>query len=136
MTKNELPILERFWSAVGGTLILEFPLVKQTKFSHIRRTDGLLLPDGPRRQVMWSRYKADENTTMEQVVEGSNIVVVQVKPHGLDLHLLGQTFFAVELLKKLNPASIRGVALCTREDAALKEVFEAYPNMDVAVDKS
>jgi len=48
--------------------------------------------------------------------------------------LLGQTFFAVELLRRLNPASVRGVALCRQDDAALRSVFESFPNMGVAVD--
>lgn len=77
---------------------------------------------------------AEEGTTMEEVVEGANVVVVQVKPHRLDLPLLGQTFFAVRLLERLRPASVRGVALCARDDRALREVFIAYPNMEVAVD--
>ena len=72
---------------------------------------------------------------MEEVVQGANIIVVQVKPHRLDLPLLGQTFFAVQLLRRLQPASIRGVALCTENDLALWEVFTAFPNMEIAIDR-
>ena len=59
---------------------------------------------------------------------------VAVAPRRLDLPLLGQTFFAVRLLEHLRPSSVRGVALCTRADRALREVFTACPNTVVEID--
>lgn len=136
MTKLETPILERYWRrATGGTLILEFPFVDGTEQSRTRRADGLILPDAPVRMVRWTQYRTEEGTTIEEVVQGANIVVVQVKPHRLDLPLLGQTFFAVKLLQRFQPASIRGVALCTENDFALWEVFTTFPSMEVALDE-
>ena len=135
MSEQETAILERYWQRVGGTLILEFPLVRRTKDSAPRRADGLILPEAPRRVARWRQYIAEEGTTMEELVEGANVVAVQVKPHRLDLPLLGQTFFAVRLLERLRPTSVRGVALCTQDDAALREVFVAYPNMEVKIDE-
>ena len=134
MSEQETAILERYWRRVGGTLILEFPLVKRSPTSNPRRLDGLILPDAERHVARWRPYMAEEHTTVEEVVEGANIVAVQVKPHRLNLPLLGQTFFAVRLLERLRPASVRGVALCTQDDRALREVFTAYPNMEVEVD--
>lgn len=134
MSEQETAILERYWRRIDGTLILEFPLVKRSPTSNPRRLDGLILPDGERRVARWRPYMAEEGTTVEEVVAGAHIVAVQVKPHRLDLPLLGQTFFAVRLLERLRPASIRGVALCTRDDEALREVFAAYENMEVEVD--
>lgn len=137
MTKFETPMLERYWQHItGGTLILEFPLVTRTENSMPRRVDGLILPEAPHRIVRWSQYRTEEGKTMEEVVRGANVVAVQVKSHRLDLPLLGQTFFAVELLKQHNPASVRGVALCTEDDWALRMVFESFANMEVAVDGS
>jgi len=134
MSDRERPILERYWQRIDGTLILEFPLVRRTKDSAPRRVDGLILPEAPRRVVRWRQYMAEEGTMTEEVVEGAHVVAVQVKPHRLDLPLLGQTFFAVRLLERLRPASVRGVALCTQDDEALHEVFVACPNMEVEVD--
>jgi hypothetical protein len=134
VSERETSILERYWDRLGGTLILEFPLVRKSSTSNPRRVDGLILPDAERRVVRWSEFKVEERKTMEDVVRGADIVAVQVKPHRLDLPLLGQTFFAVRLLERLRPASVRGVALCTQEDEALREVFEAYPNMKVEVE--
>ena len=135
MSEQETAIRERYWRPIGGTLILEFPLVKRSPTSSPRRLDGLILPEAPRRAVRWSEFKVEERKPMEEVVGGANIVAVQVKPHRLDLPLLGQTFFAVRLLERLRPASVRGVALCTQDDAALREVFVAYPNMEVKIDE-
>src|SRR3712207_5965045 len=64
---------------------------------------------------------------MEAAVEGAELLPVQVKPHRLDLTLLGQTFFAVRLLERLRPASVRGVALCTQDDEALREGIRSLP---------
>lgn len=113
---------------------MEFPLVRRSSTSNPRRVDGLILPNAEHRVVRWSRFKFEERKTMEDVVEGADVLAVQIKPHRLDLPLLGQTFFAVRLLERLRPSSVRGVALCTQDDEALREVFEAYPNMKVEVD--
>jgi hypothetical protein len=134
MSERETSILQRYWQRVSGTLILEFPLVKRSSTSNPRRVDGLILPDAEHRMVRWSKFKVEKRKTMEGVVKGADVVAAQVKPHRLDLPLLGQTFFAVRLLELLGPASVRGVALCTQDDEALREVFEAYPNMKVEVD--
>ncbi len=62
------------------------------------------------------------------------MVVVQTKPHRLDLTLLGQTFFGAELLRdRFQPASIRAVALCTEHDEALERMLERFPGIEVVV---
>jgi len=58
-----------------------------------------------------------------------------IEPTPLGMPLLGQTLFAVELLKDLRPASVRGVALCRKDDSALRRVFERFPGMEVVVDE-
>ncbi len=63
MSERETAILERYWQRVGGTLILEFPLVRRTKDSAPRRVDGLILPKAPRRVARWRQYMAEEGTT-------------------------------------------------------------------------
>jgi hypothetical protein len=131
MSERERSILERYWQLVGGTLVLEFPLVRRSTTSSPRRVDGLILPNAEYRVLWRSELKEGRRRTPQSVVEGADVVAGQVKPHRLDLPLLGQTFFAVRLLERLRPFSIRGVALCTRDDQVLREVFVAYPNMEV-----
>ncbi len=123
-------MIERYWSGTGGTLFLEFPLVKRSTESSHRYLDGLIIPNAANCKWQWGKASAD-GLTARQAVTGKHIIVVQAKhdPERLSMPLMGQTFFAVELLKSLEPTSIRGVALCRRDDAALREVLESFPNM-------
>ena len=136
MPKHETPMVEHYWRSVcGGTLFLEFPLVKRSSNSSARWLDGLIVPDLDEGKWHWSDA-ARNGYTPESIVEGRHVVAVQAKhdPGRLSMGLLGQTFFSVELLKRLNPASVHGVALCHEDDAALSGVFLAYPDMEVAID--
>jgi hypothetical protein len=49
MSKLETPMTLRYWTAVGGTLILEFPAVRSRPGVSRRLLDGLILPNGERR---------------------------------------------------------------------------------------
>lgn len=135
MTKHEHPMVERYWRSVGGALFLEFPLVRRSTDSSPRWLDGLIVADLDERKWRWSEA-ARAGYTVEGVTEGRHVIAVQAKhdPGRLSMPLLGQTFFGVELLKRMSPTSVRGVALCHEDDAALREVFEAFPNMAVAID--
>lgn len=136
MPKHETPMVEHYWRSVGGgTLFLEFPLVRRSANSSPRWLDGLIVPDLNEGKWRWSDAARD-GYTPAGVVGDRHVIAVQAKhdPGRLSMGLLGQTFFGVELLKRLNPASIRGVALCHEDDAALRTVFQAFPNMEVAID--
>ncbi len=135
MPKNETPMIERYWKRVGGTLFLEFPLVQRSRDSGGRWLDGLIVPDLELRRWRW-RDAARSGHTREGVVKGSHVIAVQAKhdPGRLSMPLMGQTFFGVELLRRLGPASVRGVALCHKDDAALRSVFESFSDMEVAFD--
>jgi hypothetical protein len=134
MSKWEQPMLERYWRTVSGGLFLEFPLASKSPTNSARYLDGLIVPDFAEQMWQWSEAKNQGLTP--DLVEGKNIIVVQAKykPKRLCMPLLGQTLFAAELLKKLRPASVRGVALCRQDDSALREAFENFPNMEVVVD--
>jgi hypothetical protein len=43
MSENERSMLERYWAGVGGTLFLEFPLVRKSADSSPRYLDGLIV---------------------------------------------------------------------------------------------
>lgn len=128
-------MVERYWRTLGGTLFLEFPLVRKSADSSPRYLDALIATDMPEQAWRWSEAAAN-GYTPAGVVAGQSVIAVQAKhePPRLSMGLLGQTFFAVELLWRLQPASVRGVALCRRDDAALRAAFEAFPNMSVVVD--
>jgi hypothetical protein len=135
MSKHEQDMLERYWRTLGGALIFEFPLVRRSVDSSPRYLDALIVADLPEQASRWREAVAD-GFTPEGVVCGRSVVAVQAKhnPSRLSMGLLGQTFFAVQLLWGLKPASVRGVALCRQDDAALRAAFESFPNMSVVVD--
>jgi hypothetical protein len=126
-------MIERYWHTVGGALFLEFPLTKQTTDSGLRRLDGLIVPELPWRMWPW-REATDEGFTREGLVRGRHIIAVQAKYSRLGMTVMGQTLFSVELLKQLEPASVRGVALCLQYDAILGPIFLSYPNVAIALD--
>jgi len=135
MSIDKTAMIERHWHKVGGALFLEFPLSKRTSTSRPRWAAGLIVAGLPKRKWEWSEAEAAGFDVT--IVEGKDIVVIQAKaePTPLGMPLLGQTLFAVELLKDLRPASVRGVALCRKEDSALRRVFERFPGMEVVVDE-
>lgn len=49
------------------------------------------------------------------------------------MYLMGQALFSAELVKAFNPASIRSVALCTKDDSVLRPLLDPYPNVEVVV---
>lgn len=135
MTKHEHPMVERYWHSMGGALFLEFPLVRRSADSSPRWLDGLIVPDLDEKKWRWSEASRTAYT-VEGVIKDRHVIAVQAKhnPGRLSMPLLGQTFFGVELLKRMGPASVQGVALCHEDDEALRAVFEAFPGMVVALD--
>lgn len=123
MSKNETPLIRQYWEKIGGTLIEEFPVVKRTPTCGQRLLDAVILPKGEKRIARWK----------EVSIEGQDVIVVQAKRGRLGMYLMGQTFFSAELIKEFKPASIRSVALCTRDDSILRPLLEQYPDMEVVI---
>jgi hypothetical protein len=122
MSKHETPMIEKYWEKVGGTLILEFPVVKQTKENGSRRIDAVILPNGP-------KIKASCDVSLK----GQDVIVVQAKANRLGMYLMGQTLFSAELIKRFEPASIRSVALCAKDDSIMRPMLERFNGMEVVV---
>ena len=66
-------------------------------------------------------------------ISGKDVVVVQTKNHRLGMSLMGQALFSAELVKRLNPKSVRSVALCIADDSVLRPLLEAYEWCKVVV---
>lgn len=49
------------------------------------------------------------------------------------MYLMGQCVFSLELVKRLNPLSVRSVALCTGDDAVMRPMLEAIEGCEVVV---
>jgi hypothetical protein len=68
--------------------------------------------------------------------EGEEVIVLQAKSSRLGMYLMGQALFSRELVKRFNPASVRSVALCKRDDAILRPLLESHPDVEVVVQES
>ena len=123
-------MLRWFWNKTGGTLIEEFCAVSWQREQQGRRLiDGVIVRDGP-------CYRADLDTAASRrMVQGRDLLVVQVKTRRLSLPLLGQAFFSAALMRLLSPASAEAVALCRRGDSSLESLAECY-DVRVVVDPS
>jgi len=67
-------------------------------------------------------------------LEGQDVIVVQAKAERLGMYLMGQAVFSAELVKRFQPASIRSVALCSRDDSELRPLLAAFPLVEVVID--
>jgi hypothetical protein len=123
MSLHETPMLVRYWKQVGGTLAEEFPAVRGSRTASPRRLDGVIVLGGAHRRV----------PPHELEISDRDIVVVQVKASRLGMYLMGQALFSRELMKPFNPASIRTVALCAKDDSVLRPLAEQY-GIEVEVD--
>ena len=123
MSKLETPMIIKYWERVGGTLIEEFPAVKQANGNGPRRLDAVILPNGPKIKASWR----------DVILKGQDVIVVQAKAKRLGMYLMGQTLFSAELIKRFEPASIRSVALCAKDDSIMRPLLESFNGMEVVV---
>ena len=123
MSKHETPLTRWYWQQVGGLLVEEFPLVKGSKGASPRFLDGLII--------------LGEETGISKVrdfpIEGRDVVAIQTKASRLGMYLMGQCVFSLELVKRLNPLSVRSVALCAGDDAVMRPMLEAIEGCEVVV---
>jgi hypothetical protein len=49
------------------------------------------------------------------------------------MYLMGQALFSAELMKRFEPASIRSVALCAKDDSIMRPLLESFKRMEVVV---
>ena len=123
MSKRETPLIRKYWSQVGGTLIEEFQAVKRSDDNSPRYIDAIIIPSGERKIAK----------TSEVSLEGKDIICIQAKHSRLGMYLMGQTLFSKQLLQKFKPKSILSVALCTKDDSVLRPLLESYPGMKVVI---
>jgi hypothetical protein len=124
VSKLEDPMTLRYWDRVGGTLVLEFPVVRSEPGVGRRVLDALIIPSGERRQAHYREVK----------VRDKDVIVVQTKAHRLGMYLMGQAFFSADLIKDHGPRSVGTVAICTASDARLQDLCDRY-GIEVVIDK-
>ena len=123
MENNETPLIMKYWNKTGGTLILEYPVVKKTKTNSPRYIDAIIIPNEETKIKNWQ----------EVSLENKDIICIQAKNSRLGMYLMGQALFSYELLKPFKPKSIKSIALCRQDDSVLKPMLEKYPNIKVEI---
>ena len=123
MSKHETPLTRWYWQQVGGLLIEEFPLVKGSKGTSPRFLDGLIVLG----------EKAAISEVRDFSIAGRDVIAIQTKASRLGMYLMGQCVFSLELVKRLNPRSVRSVALCTADDSVMRPMLEAIEGCEVVV---
>ncbi|MDA1369853.1 MAG: hypothetical protein O2971_03700 [Proteobacteria bacterium] len=117
MSKHESWRTRAYWEKVGGLLIEEFQAVSANSGGNVARRliDGLIV--------------LGEETTVRSGgsfdISGRDVICIQTKGSRLGMYLMGQAFFSRELLMKLNPLSIRTVAICSKNDELMSELCAA-----------
>ncbi len=123
MSKNETPLTRWYWRQVGGLLIEEFQIVSQTSTSSPRYVDGLI--------VLGEAPKLSQSRAVD--ISGRDVIVVQTKAQRLGMYLMGQCLFSKLLVEQLGPKSVKSVALCTKDDDALRPLLEQYDGCEVVI---
>lgn len=118
MSKLETPMTLAYWERVGGTLVEEFSAVPRGPDRGRRLIDAIILPDQERRRLTGRDRRVS--------IEGQSVIVIQAKASRVGMYLLGQAYFSKLLVEALGPASVRSVALCTRDDAILRLHAETH----------
>jgi hypothetical protein len=125
MSKLETPMIHRYWKRLGGTLLQEYLVVPRDAGVGRRLIDAVIVRDGEKRIA-----SKGESVSLD----GHDVIIVQAKPNGLGMSLMGQAFFSRVLIKdRFAPRSIRTVALCARDDAVLRPIAERFC-IEVVVD--
>ncbi len=123
MSKRERPLIEKYWQRVGGTIVFEFPMVRGSATCGKRHLDALILPHGETKIA-----KAQDVS-----LAGEDIIKVQAKDNRLGMNLMGQAVFSIELMRKVNPKSIRSIVICTKDCSVLRPLLDKYPEVEVVV---
>jgi len=123
MSKLETPMTRWYWKQVGGTLIEAFHVVRKSPTNARRLIDGVIIHGGETKIVK----------SPDVDLSGKDVTVVQAKANRLGMYLMGQAFFSAALISKLNPRSIKSVALCKHDDSVMHELLEKHDGMEVVV---
>ena len=124
MSKNETPMLLEYWKQTGGVLIEEFHAVKRTSTNSQRYIDGII--------ILGEETRIGNHDDIE-LINGREIIVVQVKANRLGMYLMGQTLFSMRLMEKFNPSKITSVALCSDDDSIMRPLLEKLEGCKVVI---
>ena len=124
MSKHETQMRLEYWKQTGGILIEGFHAVKRTSTNSQRLIDGIIL--------LGEETRIGNRDDIE-LINGREIIVVQVKANRLGMYLMGQTLFSMRLMEKFNPSKITSVALCSDDDSIMRPLLEKNEECKVVI---
>jgi hypothetical protein len=115
-----------YWREIlkQGTLIEEYVAVERTKDRSVapRLMDGLVILNCP--------FEVSDDVRMD--ITDKDVLVIQSKNKRLGMYLMGQALFSRQLILAKGAKSVRSVAVCRKDDKVMRELLEAYPDIEVA----
>jgi hypothetical protein len=109
------PLRERYWKALGGTLVERYPIAAG------HHAEALILPD-------WETQKLAPGSAVP--IDGEHVVIVQTNA-GLGMYVTGQALLTYELLQKHHrPAELRSVAVVPRDDMVIRHLYDPFPFLE------
>ena len=124
MSKHETQMRLEYWKQTGGILIEGFHAVKRTSTNSQRLIDGII--------ILGEETRIGNRDDVE-LINGREIIVVQVKANRLGMYLMGQTLFSLRLMEKFNPSKITSVALCSDDDSIMRPLLEKLEGCKVVI---
>jgi hypothetical protein len=122
MSAKESWRTRKYWQSIGGLLIEEFVAVSKSENSARRLIDGVI--------VLNERNQIHPNHNYD--ISGKDVVVIQTKAGKLGMYLLGQVYFSKLLMEKLNPRSVKMVAICGKSDDVMEKLASTH-NIEIVV---
>jgi hypothetical protein len=124
MSKHESWRTRHYWQSIGGLLIEEFLVVPRSSKEGIARRliDGVIVLDEEPACQVGGEFE----------IRGRDVICVQTKPNRIGMSLTGQAYFSRLLLEKLEPNSIKTVAICGVNDPVMAQLCRAH-EIDVIV---
>ncbi len=116
MSKHETWRTRKYWEQIGGLLIEEYLAVPGNKQQGKRMIDGVVVLDEPNAIHKGNTYD----------ISNKDVIVIQTKKGRIGMYLLGQAYFSRHLIARLNPRSIKCVAICSKTDSIMEEIAKQH----------
>ncbi len=97
-------------------MIEEFIAVQRNPDQAIRLIDGVI--------VLWEETMIHSGRTYD--IKDKDVVIIQTKGGRIGMYLLGQAYFSRLLIEKLQPKSVRIVAICGKGDKVIEQLAQDH----------
>lgn len=127
VSRLEAKMIDWFWEQGGGTLIEDFQIMPESAGQDRNLIATVIIPDEPKQRMTMT-----VGTSFN--LEGRDVLVVRTKNRHLNMSIILQTAFLVQLIKRFrNPHKVQPVILCTIKNHILESMLKANGGCRVVV---